>query len=137
MGRADDIAELRALAERLDSERRSAPPGYRPAITLAQKYARDMADALEEDDAEGVALAQEEMQHGPKWLRPHLSEVLTFLRIEGDPPEEVWVRWDLVPEDLRDATVSLASLIVDALRGDWSPGGRPKNSRPKPGTHPV
>lgn len=127
------VDQLRTLADLLERQAAEAPPSYRPGIGLALEFARNLADSFEDDDDEGMADAYDRLERvAPLWLR-RLPQILPLVAIDGDPPRTVTISWERVPPDLRDAVVSYANLIVDAVQGRYSSGGRGKKKSAQTG----
>ncbi len=96
----DGVARLEALIAELQGQRASMPAIYRAPATAALGFARDMVDALEAGDAEGLEMARQDYNRSPLCARK-LFEVEDFLVVvEGgvrkplrqlkDAPDEVW-----------------------------------------------
>jgi hypothetical protein len=127
------LPELRARRERLEALRAEVPPEFRSAFGLLTHYLDDWVDAIEEDDPEGRVNARRLLRRGPAWMRrpESLQEIRSYIRLEqvGDVTS-VDIEWHRVPRDLREATISLASMVVDASEGRFRKGGRPRRKRP-------
>jgi hypothetical protein len=126
------LPELRADRDRIKAAHAKAPGELKSALGLLLHFLDDHIDAIRADDAEGMSVAQNLLAKGPSWLkqRDRFNEIRSYIRVdENDPSQAVLLEWHRVPSDLREATVSLASLMVDASQGRRGRGGRPRKNR--------
>ncbi|HUG29248.1 MAG TPA: hypothetical protein VMQ65_01865 [Candidatus Limnocylindria bacterium] len=131
---ADDpiLADLRARLAALD-ELENGPHAEVPVIRQDIVRLRRWIETLIEEHARGPEAFARALDEN----RPAMSRALggggdAFLAArkhlvvlpDDDHPEEVWIRWDTVPVDLRGDVVSLASYFRDVISGRKI--GRPK-----------
>jgi hypothetical protein len=126
------LPELRSRYERIEAQRADVPPQFRSAFGLLLHHLDDWIDAIVDNDPEGRVAAQSLLRTGPAWMhRPeNLQEIRSYIALEeeGDVTKVV-IEWHRVPPDLREATISLASMVVDASEGRFRPGGRPRKNQ--------
>jgi hypothetical protein len=131
------LPELRADRDRIGAARARAPSELKSALGLLLHFLDDRIDAIRADDPEGMSAARDLLRKGPSWLRQRdrFTEIRSYIRVdENDLSQAVLIEWHRVPTDLREATVSLASLMVDASQGRHRRGGRPRKiGRKEPG----
>lgn len=131
------LPELHARRERIKAQRADSPPVFRPAIGLLLRYLDDWIDAIVDHDPEGRVAAQKRLRTGPAWMHQpeDLQEIRSYIQLDQEGEvTKVGIEWHRVPPDLREATISLASMIVDAAEGRFRPGGRPRKvNKPKTG----